>query len=150
VRSLIEQINSKNWWHSLPEVRAAYKKRGIFLSSSYSECEFYGHPLDEPVKVRLSNPLIDTEENVIVTLFGEGSAQMGAYKTLVNNTAKNLKTRFSLDREMYLSAKKNGYDAIAIVTDKGIRKIKEENKLPRSIELNIFDIKKSSLRDKNA
>jgi len=51
---------------------------------------------------------------------------------------------------MYLSAKKNGYDAIAIVTDKGIRKIKEENKLPRSIELNIFDIKKSSLRDKNA
>lgn len=151
VRALIEQINRKKWWHSPPQDRAAYKQRGIFLSSSYQECEPYGRPLDEPIKVHLSNPLIDTEENIIKKFFGEESAQMGAYKTLLSHTAKNyLKARFRLDTEMYRAAKKNGYDAIAIVTEKGSKKIRTENKLPRSIELNIFDIKHSSLRNNNA
>ena len=148
MQTLTEQINRKKWWHSPPHDRAAYKERGIFLSSSYKECEFYGQPLDESVKVHLSNPLIDTEENIIKALFGKKSAQMDIYETL-NNTA-DLKTRFRLDAEMYRAAKKNGYDAIAIVTEKGLKKIREEEKLPRSIELNIFDIMQSSLRVWNA
>lgn len=76
---------------------------------------------------------------------------MEVYKTLLSNAAEIcLEKRFNLDRELFKAAKKSGYDAIALVSEIGIRKIKEQSRLPRSVELNIFDIKKSSLRDRNA
>lgn len=144
-KTLIKQINRKNWWHSLPTDRNAYKKRGIFLASSYKECSFYGRPLNEPIKVRLSNSLINTEENIIEILFGEDSAQMKAYKSLVSYTAKDiLKTRFKLDAAIYKTAKKKGYDSIAIVTTEGFKGLKD-GKMPQSVELNIFEINKTSL-----
>lgn len=145
-KNLIEQINSKNWWHSPPVDGSAYKKRGIFLASSYKECEFYGRPLNEPIKVQLSNPLIDTEENIIKKIFGEDSFQMGTYKSLADNTAKDiLKVRFRLDADIYKAAKKKGYDAIVIVTEKSIKNIKQ-GKLPKSAELNIFHISNTNIQ----
>ncbi len=145
IKSLIEQINKKKWWHSPPVDSNAYKKRGIFLSSSYKECEFYGRPYDNPVRVCLSNPLIDTEVNIITRIFGADSPQMETFRGLMSSSGKfGLKERFRLDAEIYRTAKKMGYDGIALVTAEGMRKIKEK-KLPRSIELNILDLNKSSL-----
>lgn len=131
--------------------KCAYKKRGAFLASSYKECEFYGRPYDNPIEVHLSNPLIDTEENIIKRLFGSDSPQMDTYRALLDIFSETtLKTRFRLDAEIYRAAKKMGYDAIAIVTAAGMKKV-EEKQLPRSIELNVFDINKSSLKEvKNA
>lgn len=135
-----DQLNKRKWWHSPPADKKAYKKRGIFLSSSYKECEFYGRPLDEPIKVNVSSPLVDTEQNIIKFLLGYCSAQMIAYTALTNNSAKDpLKVRFKLDADLFKAAKKGKYDAIAIITEKDIDKIKN-HKLPRSIELNIIDI----------
>ncbi len=142
MKSLIEQINQRSYWHSPPVDKFAYKKRGVFLASSFKECEFYGRPLNEPIKVQVSNPLIDIEKSIIKILFGIGSNQMKAHKSLINDTAKDtLKVRFRLDADIFTVAKKKGYDSIAIVTEKGLEKIKED-KLPRSIELNVFDINK--------
>jgi hypothetical protein len=133
-----EQINKRDWWHCPPEDKKAYKARGVFLASSFKECEFYGRPLDKPLKVHVTNPLIGTEENIIKKLFGNNSKQMGASKSLINRTAKQiLKVRFQLDKEMCKAARNQGYDAIAVVTQKGLEKVRE-GKLPRSVELNVL------------
>lgn len=145
MESLIKQINRRNWWHSPPIDKLAYTKRGVFLASSYKECEFYGCPIDEPIKVNVTNPVIDTEENIIKMLFGRDSLQMKSYKALVTDTgANNLKLRFALDEDMYKEAKKNGYDAIAIVTEEGLEKVKA-GKLSKSVELNVFDVNKTTV-----
>lgn len=135
-----EQINKRKWWHSPPSDKKAYKKRGMFLASSYKECEFYGRPLVELIRVDVSNPLVDTEKNIIRFLFGDNSPQMMIFNSLINNTASNpLKARFKLDADLFSSAKKNKYDAIAVITAKCFEKIKN-HKLPKSVELNIIDI----------
>ena len=140
MKSLTEQINRRSWWHSPPVDKLAYKKRGIFLASSFKECEFYGRPLDEPIKVQVSNPLIGVEKNIIKILYGIGSDQMKAHNSLINDTAKDtLNVRFHLDADIFTAAKKKGFDSIAIVTENGLEKIKE-GKLPRSVELNVFNI----------
>lgn len=122
--------------------RTAYKTRGLFLASSFKECEFYGRPLDNPIKVCLSNPLIDTEKNIIKLFFGESSVRMQVYESLLNDSVKNsLNVRFRLDADISRAAKKKGYDSIAIVTEKGLEKVKK-GQLPRSIELNVLNIDK--------
>lgn len=142
MKSLSEQINRKSWWHSPPVDKSAYKKRGIFLASSFKECEFYGRPLSIAIKVQVANPLINTEKNIVEILFGISSKQMKVYKSLVSDTAKNsLDIRFRLDADIFKTAKKKGFDSIVMVTENGLEKIKE-GKLPRSIELNIFNINK--------
>lgn len=143
--SLVEQINKREWWHSPPEEQNAYKKRGVFLASSFREAEFYGRPLDEPTKVDVRNPIIGTEEHVIKKLFGSSSKQMEIHRLLEDYTVEvSLKVRFQLDKEMYKAAKRQGYDAIAIVTQKGLQTVKE-GKLHRSVELNVLDVKKGIL-----
>ncbi|OGP64101.1 MAG: hypothetical protein A3K22_02290 [Deltaproteobacteria bacterium RBG_16_42_7] len=138
--TLTEQINKRNWWHSPPADKKAYRKRGIFLASSYKECEFYGRPLNKPIKVSVSNPLVDTEENVIRLLFGDDSPQMSAHMALKAGGAREpLKVRFKLDKDLFSAAKGNNYDAIAIVTEKGLEKVRN-CRLPKSVELNVLDI----------
>src|SRR4030042_5506507 len=144
-----DQLNKRKWWHSPPANKKAYNKRGIFLASSYKECEFYGRPLDEPIKVNVSNPLVDTEENIIRLLFGNNSPQMVAYMVLINGNAKEpLKVRFKLDKDLFKAAKNKNYDAIAVVSEKRLENIKNR-KLSKSIELNILDIEKGILRGIN-
>ena len=136
-----DQINRRRWWHSPPSDKKAYKKRGMFLASSFKECEFYGRPLDEPIRVNVSNPLVDTEQNIIKSLFGYSSSQMMAYTALIKNAEKDpLRVRFKLDADLFKTAKSKNYDAIAVVTEKGFEKTKN-HKLPRSVELNLIDIK---------
>src|SRR4030066_984294 len=133
--SLANQINKRKWWHSPPADRKAYKERGIFLASSYEECEFYGRPLNEPIKVSVSNPLVDTEDNIIRFLFGNNSPQLFAYLALTNGTIKEpIKARFKLDKDLFKAAKDQNYDAIAVVTNKGLAKVRN-HKLPNSVEL---------------
>lgn len=140
ILTLAEQINKRRWWLSPPADKKAYKKRGMFLASSYKECEFYGRPLDEPIRVSVSNPLVDTEQNIIQFLFGNDSSQMTAYNALINNTAKELlRVRFKLDADLFMTAKSKNFDSIAVVTEKGLEKAKN-HKLPSSVELNIIDI----------
>lgn len=139
--TLADQINRRRWWHSPPSDKKAYKKRGMFLASSYKECEFYGRPLDEPIKVNVSNPIVNTEQNIIKSLFGNNSSQMIAYTALTNNTEEeSLKVRFKLDTDLFKAAKSKNYDAIAVVAEKGLEKVKN-HKLPRSVELNLIDTK---------
>lgn len=144
--TLADQLNKRKWWHSPPADKAAYKKRGMFLAPSYKECEFYGRPLDEPIRVNVSNPLVDTEKNIIKFLFGDNSSQMSAYIALIKGTAKEpLKVRFKLDRDLFKAAKNKNHDAIAVVTEKELEKIKN-HKLPRNVELNVLDTKSGILK----
>lgn len=77
---------------------------------------------DEPIKVNVKNPLV----------------------SLVDGTATNvLNMRFQLDKDLFRVAKNAGHDAIAIVTSKRYETIKT-GKLPRSVELNVFDIRNTS------
>jgi len=143
--SIIASINNRSWWHSPPADKGAYKKRGIFFASSYKECEFYGRPLDETIKVNVKNPLVGVEEDIIRRFFGIKSKQMMVYRSLIDGTATNvLNMRFQLDKELFRVAKNSGYDAIAIVTSKGYETTKT-GKLPRSVELNVFDVLETAL-----
>ena len=141
-----DQLNKRKWWHSPPADKAAYKKRGIFLASSYKECELYGRPLNEPIRVRVFNPLVGTEENIISLLFGNTSRQIADYVSMLNGTAREpLKVRFKLDNDLFKTAKSRNYDSIAIISEKGIEKIKK-CKLPKSVELNILNIENGILK----
>ena len=144
--TLADQLIKRKRWHSPPADKAAYKKRGIFLASSYKECEFYGCPFDKPIKVNVTYPLVDTEENIIRFLFGNNSSQMVVYKALIGGTAKEpLKARFKLDMDLFKAAKNKNYDAIAVVTEKGLEKARKY-KLPKSVELNVLDIDSGILK----
>lgn len=139
--TLADQLNKRKWWHSPPTDKVAYKKRGMFLSSSYKECEFYGRPLNKLIRVNVSKPILDTEQNIIRFFFGNDSRQMRTFDALINGTAKcPLNARFKLDADLFRAAKKNKYDAIAIVTEKGLEEV-NNRKLSRSVELNVIDIK---------
>lgn len=49
---LLARINRKDWWHVPPANPAAYGQRGKFLASTFQEAEFWGRPLDTPIRVR--------------------------------------------------------------------------------------------------
>ena len=55
---LLARINRKDWWHVPPADPKAYRQRGKFLASTFREAEFWGRPLDTPIRVRVSNPII--------------------------------------------------------------------------------------------
>jgi len=135
-KSAAEQINRKTWWHSRPIDPDAYGKRGIFLAWSYNDCLFYGRPLDSPFRVNVNNPMIGTEEDVIINLFGFNS-KIHLLKLNIEN--KPIECRFDLDAKMYRAARKKGFDAIAIISEIGYKRYKATGKIPRAMELNILD-----------
>lgn len=99
---------------------------------------------DEAIKVNVKNPLVGVEEDIIRRFFGIKSKQMMVYRSLIDGVATDvLKVRFQLDKELFRVAKNAGHDAIAIVTSKGYETIKT-GKFPRSVELNVFDIRNTS------
>lgn len=144
-KPLTEQVNRRKWWHSPPRDNASYRKRGIFLASSYRECEFYGRPLDAPVEVNISRPLVGTEEDIIRSLCGKKSRQMDAYRKLAGNLAiDTLKVRFKLDADLFEAAKKKGYDAIVVIAAENAAEVKQ-GKLPKKAELNVFDAENTTI-----
>jgi hypothetical protein len=136
---LIDKINKAYWWHVTPVDPDAYKKRGKFLASSYSRAEFYGRPNMEPERVNILNPVFGySEKEILKYLFPE------KYKDLMLKAHDDYQDdwyekRIGLDSKMYKQAKKAGFDAIVLVDSTG-RKSLEQNRKPRSIELNLLNV----------
>jgi hypothetical protein len=127
---LVAHVNRKQWWHVPPVDPDAYKKRGKFLSSTYGRAEFWGRPLDEPQKVKVSRPLIGDEATIERTLFGR----------LVSDEDISVPERFALDAKMKKVALAKGYDAILLMSPMCFAEWKRTGKIPRSLELNILDV----------
>lgn len=133
---LIGKINKSKWWHVTPSDPKAYKSRGKFLASTYSQADFYGRPNDRPETVNIQNPIYATSENTILRkLFPKNYTKI-IQKYLMKD--KNwYKYRIALDSKMYSRAKYLGYDAIIILGNNGINYLRR-NRKPHSIELNLL------------
>jgi hypothetical protein len=126
---IVAHVNRKKWWHVPPRDPRAYQKRGKFLASSFKEAEFWGRPLDEPLGVRIARPLIGDEDTIETTLFG----QRLSYPEI------DIDQRFKLDAKIKKDALRCGYDAVILMSVKAFKDFKKNGKLPRSLELNVFD-----------
>jgi len=130
---LIAHINRKDWWHVPPNDPQAYDKRGKFYASSFRESEFWGRPSDTPEHVSIQNPIVGDEPSVQTALFGKPAEYPG------DNSPRLLEWRWKLDARMKKAALAKGYDAIVIVTALAFKKYRAEDKIPRSIELNVLN-----------
>lgn len=136
-QTLIAKINKAYWWHASPRDLDAYKKRGKFLASAYTQAEFYGRPNLEPEKVNILNPVFGfSEKELLRQLFPK------EYKDLIIKDDDSYEPdwhekRVKLDSKMYKQAKKMGFDAIVLLGSTG-RKSLERNRKPCSIELNLL------------
>ena len=131
---LIEKINKKKWWHKLPDDPKGYLKRELFCSWCYDSCGFYGRPLDEPISIYISNPLIGTEEEMVKFLCSSDSYQADLLKFIGNNNLLNYSKgitaeRFKLDQFMAYEARKCGYDSIINISKKDVSKINKGGRL---------------------
>jgi len=127
-RRIVCHINRKAWWHVLPIDPTAYKKRGMFLASSFAEAEFWGRPLDDPQRANVVAPLVGDEASVERKLFG-------ARVSVENITVKR---RFRLDARMKRKALARGYDSILLLAPGAFVRFKRTGKIPRSLELNVL------------
>jgi hypothetical protein len=125
---LIGHVNRKWWWHVPPADPNAYKKRGKFLASSFAEAEFWGRPLDEPQKVKVSRPLIGDEATIERALFGRR----------VSDEDITVRERFALDARMKKAASAKGYDSIVLMSPASFAQFRISDVIPRSLELNIL------------
>lgn len=131
-QALIDRINRKGWWHVPPVDPKAYQKRGKFFSSTFGEAERWGRPIDIPERVRIENPIIGDEKTVWKILFGE------SLKVPSLGSPDVIAWRFKTDAEMRKAALARAYDAIVILSRQGFKRLREQGKVPRSIELNIL------------
>jgi hypothetical protein len=131
LEKLIRHINQKVWWHVPPTDPRAYEKRGKFLASSFREAEFYGRPGDNPERVVIASPLVGDNDAIERTLLGrvESDLNMGARR------------RLALDAKLRRAALRKRFDSIVLLTPKSFRALKEKGMMPRSIELNILDLR---------
>jgi len=129
---LISRINRKDWWHVPPSDPQAYEKRGMFLTSTFREAEFWGRPLDSPIRVRVQNPIIGDEALIETELLGERSEFPG------HDSPKLLEWRWKLDAKLKKAAENKRYDSIVLLSPSGYAKFIAEGKLPLSIELNLL------------
>lgn len=132
---LIAHVNRKDWWHVPPANPDAYGERGQFLASSFREAEFWGRPLDEPVKVRIAQPLVGDEDTIERELFGRR----------VSSQDMPVEQRWALDAKMKQTAVARGYDSIVLMTEKAFSKFRTVGKLPRSLELNVFQVHETGI-----
>jgi hypothetical protein len=121
-------VNRKRWWHVPPADSDAYKKRGKFLASSFAEAEYWGRPLDDPLRVKIVRPLIGDEATIETTLFGR----------LIATENLSIKKRWALDAKMKRSALAKGYDSIVLMGHKSFAKFRSGGHVPRSLELNLL------------
>jgi hypothetical protein len=130
-QKIVAHVNRKAWWHVLPQDLTVYRKRGTFLSSSFKEAEFWGRPLDEPQRVSIEKPLVGDEDAIEKKLFGKR----------VSTEHITLRERWNLDAKMKRAARARGYDSILLMSRKAFSEFKATGKPPRSLELNIFQIR---------
>lgn len=130
-QTLISHVNRKLWWHVKPADASAYKKRGKFLASSFEEAEFYGRPGDQPEKVTITSPVVGDNDTIERKLLGR----------VESHPEITVMERFALDAKLRRAALRKGYDSIVLMSKSGFQKFKSEGKIPRSIELNIVDLR---------
>jgi hypothetical protein len=133
MEKLIARINRKDWWHVPPSDPKAYQKRGMFLSSTFSEAEFWGRPLDTPIRVNVLIPIIGDEGTIQKELGVIPPEYPG------DDSPKLLEWRWKLDAKLKQAALAKGYDAIVLLSATGYAKFKDEGKLQLSIELNLLN-----------
>ena len=131
IQRLIEHINRKDWWHVTPADPKAYKKRGKFLASSFGDAEFYGRPNDVPERVTIASPIVGDNNTIERKLLGR----------VESHPDISVQKRFALDAKLRRAAFRNGYDSIVLMSESSFQKFKTEGKIPRSIELNIVNLR---------
>ncbi|MFH1232742.1 MAG: BRO family protein [Patescibacteria group bacterium] len=133
---LVDKINQSLWWHVTPSDPDAYKKRGKFLASTYSQAAFYGKPNIKPGRVKILHPLCsDSEKTILKVLFPDTHQRMLLFVTGANGSDYYAR-RINLDAKMHKQAKKLGYDSIVLLGSTAINEL-VKNRKPRSIELNL-------------
>lgn len=131
MQRLIAHVNRKDWWHVTPADTSAYEKRGKFLASSFQEAEFYGRPGNQPEKVRIGSPLVGDNDTIERKLIGR----------VESHPEITVRQRFTLDAKLRRAALRKGYDSIVLMSKPGFQRFKREGKIPRSLELNIVDLR---------
>jgi hypothetical protein len=131
IQRLIAHVNRKGWWHVKPADVNAYEKRGKFLASSFQEAEFYGRPGDQPEKVTIASPIVGDNDTIERKLIGR----------VKSHEEIRVRERFALDAKLRRAALRKGYDSIVLMSKLGFQKFKKEGKIPRSLELNIVDLR---------
>jgi hypothetical protein len=126
---LVAHVNRKNWWHVPPVDPAAYMKRGKFYSVSFAAAEFWGRPLNEPERVKISKPLIGDEKGIAKVL---GIPPQHDGMTLEQIAEHDAKWRNA--------ALKKGFDAIVLMSPKCFAEWKITGRIPRSLELNVLNV----------
>ena len=132
IEKLIARINRKDWWHVPPSDPKAYQKRGMFLASTFREAEFWGRPLDTPIRVKVVNPIIGDETTI------QNELGVVPPKYPGDDSPKLLEWRWKLDAMLKNAALAKGYDAIVLLSSSGYAKFLADGKLPLSIELNLL------------
>lgn len=109
----------------------AYEKRGKFLASSFREAEFYGRPHDIPERVAIAAPVVGDDHYIETTLIGrvESAPNMSVPK------------RLALDARLRGAALRKGFDSIVLLTPIGFRQFKNKGRIPRSMELNVVELR---------
>ncbi len=134
---LINKINQSLWWHVTPGDPNAYKKRGKFFASTYTQAGFYGRPNDISEKIKISNPVYGTSEiNILKVLFPVDYKKL--YPFILDDRKDWYKRRIQLDSKMYQKAKSMSYDAIVLLGSNA-NKYLMKNRKPHSIELNLCE-----------
>jgi hypothetical protein len=127
---LLARINRKDWWHVPPAAPKAYQQRGKFLASTFREAEFWGRPLDTPIRVRVANPIIGDEPAIETELLGAPSLYPG------DDSPKMLEWRWKLDAKLKKAALSKGYDSIILMSSSAYAKFAMEGGMPLFLELN--------------
>ena len=140
IEKLIARINRKDWWHVPPSDPDAYNKRGMFLASTFREAEFWGRPLDKPIRVNVVNPIIGDESTI------QNELGVVPPKYPGDDSPRLLKWRWDLDATLKKRALSKGHDAIVLLSSAGYAQFLAEGKIPLSIELNLLHGPASSAR----
>lgn len=127
-KKLIQRVNRKTWWRTCLPSKKAIHDRGLFFASSFEEAEFYGRPLDTPFRVRIKNPIIGHFCHIQKQLLGN--------TVELDDTISGIFTHDGLLKER---AQQQGFDSIIVISESGHKKYCLENRLPRSMELNVFE-----------
>ena len=126
-QKLINRVNRKAWWRTCMPNKKAIRDRGLFFASSFEEAEFYGRPLDTPFRVRIENPIIGHFDHI--------QKQLLCNTVEFNDTITGI---FVHDKLLKERAQQQGFDSIIVISESSHKKYCLENRLPRSMELNVF------------
>jgi len=126
----VEYINGKCWWHVTPAAApACYEERGRFYEASFHHSEFYGRPNDIPDRVTVSNPLIGSDDETHMVLFGCVYPEFKDYQALCRHETRRKQRALAL-----------GFDSIAVPYEASMRRFLETGRFPRKIEFCLLDL----------